>query len=194
MRIPPVLRAIVILFALSLAGCAGFPGSLGGEGEPAADNKSVAKNDNKTVTKKKSAGAKAVVKDNLIVAGKRIGPVTVGMPVSQLYDVMGEPTQSLKGRDSERYVFEDLQVVVDDADGAVVMVSTESPNYATADGLKVGLTDLAVKAGLAKLQGQLVIKEEGQTTTYFASGISVVVAGGLVKSISIRPVSGGPGS
>jgi hypothetical protein len=194
MRIALALRAPVVVFALSLAGCAGFSGLFGGEGEPAAENKPVAKSESKAAAKKKPAGTKAVIKDTLIVAGKRIGPVSVGMPVSQLYDVMGEPVQAVKGRGSERYVFEDLQVVVDEADGAVVTVLTESPDYASADGLKVGLTDLAVKAGLAKLQGQLVIKEEGDTTTYFASGISVVVTGGLVKSISVRPVSGGPSS
>jgi hypothetical protein len=180
MRIHLVLRAIVVVFALSLAGCGGFSG---GEKEPAADNKSVGK--------KRSAGMKAVVRDNLIVPGKRIGPVSVGMPVSQLYDVMGEPTQSVKERGSERYLFVDLQVVVDDTEGTVTTVSTESPNYATVDGLKAGLTDLAVKAGLAKLQGQLVIKEEGETTTYSESGIHIVVSGGLVRSISIRPVLGG---
>ena len=46
-----------------------------------------------------------------------------------------------------------LQVVVDDGDGLLVMVSTESPDFATADGLNVRLTDLAVKAKLAKGQG-----------------------------------------
>jgi hypothetical protein len=192
MRLAP--RAIVVAAGLSLAGCAGLSGMFGGEEAPATESKTAAKTESKPAVKKKSAATKPVVKDNLIVAGKRIGPVSVGMPVSQLYDVMGEPVQAVKGRGSERYVFEDLQVVVDEADGAVVTVLTESPDYASADGLKVGLTDLAVKAGLAKLQGQLVIKEEGDTTTYFASGISVVVTGGLVKSISVRPVSGGPSS
>jgi hypothetical protein len=188
------LRAIVVVVTFSLAGCAGVSGLLGGEGEPATESKTAAKSESKPAVKKKPAATKPVLKDNLIVAGKRIGPVSVGMPVSQLYDVMGEPIQATKGRGSERYVFEDLQVVVDEADGAVVTVSTESSEYASAEGLKVGLTDLAVKAGLAKLQGQLVIKEEGDTTTYFASGISVVVTGGLVKSISVRPVAGGPSS
>ena len=176
MRIHPVLRVISVVVTLSLVGCAGLLGS--GESE------SVPK-----PTEKKTAGTKPVLKDNLIIAGKRIGPVSVGMPVSQLYDVMGEPTQTTKGRGTERYVFESLQVVVDDADASVVMVSTESPDFATADGLKVGLTDLAVKAKLAKGQGQLFIQEEGETTSYFAAGIVVVVSGGHVKSISIRPVT-----
>jgi hypothetical protein len=39
--------------------------------------------------KKTFSATKGVVKDDLIVPGKRIGPVAVGMSVSQLYDVMG---------------------------------------------------------------------------------------------------------
>ena len=132
---------------------------------------------------------KSVVKDNTIVPGKRIGPVSVGMSVSQLYDVMGEPTQTQKGRGTERYVFEGLEVVVDDADESVSTITTGSADYATADGLKVGLTILAVKAKLVKLSGQLLIREEGETTTYFTSGMVVLVSGGQVKSITIRPVS-----
>ena len=166
MRIHPVLRAISVVVTLAVVGCAGLLGN--GESEGVSKP---------TESKKSSEGTKPVFKDNLIVAGKRLGPVSVGMPVSQLYDVMGEPTQTVKGRGTERYVFEGLQVVVDDADGSVVMVSTESPDFATADGLKVGLTDLAVKAKLAKGQGQLFIQEEGETTSYFAAGIVVVVIG-----------------
>jgi len=179
MRIYPVVRAIAMLVIISLAGCAGFGG-----GDTEAASKSAAK--------KKTANGmmKIVVKDNMIVAGKRIGPVSVGMPVFQLYDVMGEPAQSVKGRGTERYVFEELEVVVDDADEAVTTVTTDSPDFATADGLKVGLTDLAVKAKLAKVQGQLLIKEEGDTISYFTPGIVIVVSGGQVKSITIRPVSG----
>ena len=177
MRIHPILRAISVVVTLAVVGCAGFLGKGESEGE------------RKSTESKKSSGTKPVLKDNLIIAGKRLGPVSVGMPVSQLYDVMGEPTQTMKGRGTERYVFENLQVVVDDADASVVMVSTESPDFATADDLKVGLTDLAVKAKLAKGQGQLFIQEEGETTSYFAAGIVVVVSGGHVKSISIRPVT-----
>ena len=183
MQIHPVVRAIAVLVTVSLAGCAGMGGA--GRGEAETESTPVAK-------KKTSAGMKGVVKDYLIVPGKRIGAVSVGMPVSQLYDVMGEPTQSLKGRGTARYVFEELEVIVDDADGSVATVSTESADFATAEGLRVGLTDLAVKAKLAKLPGQLLIKEEGETSSYFTPGMIVVVSGGQVKSISIRPVLGAP--
>jgi hypothetical protein len=137
---------------------------------------------------------KIVVKDNLIVPGKRIGPVSVGMSVSQLYDVMGEPTQSEKVRGAERYVFEDLEVVVDDADQSVNSVAITSPGYATADHLKVGLTDLGVRAKLTNLSARLLIKEEADTMTYFTAGMAVVVSGGYVKSITVRSVSSVPNS
>ena len=180
MGIRPVVRAIALVMTVFFAGCSGISGMMGGESGTEA----------KPAAKKTPAGAKSVVRDNTIVPGKRIGPVSVGMPVSQLYDVMGEPTQTQQGRGNERYVFEGLEVVVDDADELGSTVTTGSADYATADGLKVGLTVLAVKARLVKLSGQLLIREEGETTTYSTSGIVVLVSGGQVKSITIRPVSG----
>jgi hypothetical protein len=180
MGIRPVVRAIALVMTVFFAGCSGISGMMGGESGTEA----------KPAAKKTSASAKSVVRDNTIVPGKRIGPVSVGMAVSQLYDVMGEPTQTQKGRGIERYVFEALEVVVDDTDESVSTVTTGSADYATADGLKVGLTVLAVKAKLAKLSGQLLIREEGETTTYSTSGMVVLVLNGQVKSITVRPVSG----
>ena len=111
MGIRPVVRAIALVMTVFFAGCSGMMGGESGtEAKPAA--------------KKTSASAKSVVRDNTIVPGKRIGPVSVGMPVSQLYDVMGEPTQTQKGRGIERYVFEGLEVVVDDTDESVSTVTT----------------------------------------------------------------------
>ena len=178
-RARPVLGAIPLVLTVSLAGCA----LLGGESQ--TDPNSVAR-------KKTSSATKGVVKDDLIVPGKRIGPVAVGMSVSQLYDVMGAPTQSEKGRGTERCVFEDLEVVMDDADQSVISVATQSADYATADDIKVGLADLGVRAKLAKLSGRLLIKEEGDTRTYFTAGMMVLVSGGHVKSITVRSVSSVP--
>ena len=174
-----VLRAIALVLTVSLVGCA----LLGGESQ--TDVNSVAR-------KKTPSAMKNVMKDNLIVPGKRIGPVSVGMSVSQLYDVMGEPTQSEKLRGTERYVFEDLEVVVDDADQSVNSVAIASSDYATADHIKVGLTDLGVRAKLANLSARLLIKEEAGTMTYFTAGMAVVVSGGYVKSITVRSASSVP--
>src|SRR4030095_10610062 len=174
--IHPVLRAIALVLTVSLVGCA----LLGGE----------SKTDLNSVARKKTLSVMSVMKDNLIVPGKRIGPVSVGMSVSQLYDVMGEPTQSEKLRGTERYVFEDLEVVVDDADQSVNSVAIASSDYATADHIKVGLADLGVRAKLANLSARLLIKEESGTMTYFTAGMAVVVSGGYVKSITVR--GGGP--
>jgi len=178
-----IARAIALVTTVFLVACS----SLGGGGESAPEAKPVAK-------KKSSASMKSVIKDNMIVPAKRIGPVSVGMSVSQLYDVMGEPTQSQKGHEVDQYVFEDLEVVVDDADESVSAVTTQSPDFATADGLKVGLSVLAVKAKLAKLSGPLLIREEGEMSTYYAGGMVVVVSGGQVKSITVRAASGASGS
>ncbi|HTT36049.1 MAG TPA: hypothetical protein VMH32_00115 [Burkholderiales bacterium] len=179
----PVARATALVATVFLVACS----SLGGGGESAPEAKPAAK-------KKSTASVKSVIKDNMIVPGKRIGPVSVGMSVSQLYDVMGEPTQTQKGHEQDHYVFEDLEVVVDDADESVSTVTTQSPDFATADGLKVGLSVLAVKAKLAKLSGPLLIREEGDTSTYYAGGMVVVVSGGQVKSIMVRATSASSGS
>ena len=175
-----VLRAIALVFTVSLVGCA----LRGGESQTDANS----------VKKRTSSAMKIVLKDHLIVPGKRIGPVSVGMSVSQLYDVMGEPTQSEKGRGTARYVFEDLEVVVDDGDQSVNSVAIASSDYATADHIKVGLTDLGVRAKLANLSARLLIKEEADTMTYFTAGMAVVVSGGYVKSITVRPGSSVPNS
>jgi len=173
MPIHSLVRLIALVLALSLAGCGGmFPESDKAEAKP----------------EQKKAPA-PVIQDTLIVPGKRIGPVSVGMMVPQLYDVMGEPAQAVKVQGTERYKFEGLEVVVDDVDESVKMVSTASPAYATAEGLKVGVSELAVRARLAKLPGQLVIKVEGDTTTYINTGLVILVSTGQVKSISVR---GGP--
>ena len=66
------------------------------------------------------------------------------------------------------------------------MVSTASPAYATGEGLKVGVSELAVRARLAKLPGQLLIKIEGDTTMYINPGLVILVSGAQVKSISVR--------
>ena len=174
-----VRRAITLVFTVSLVGCA----LLGGESQ--TDVNSIAK-------KRSSSAMKIVLKDNLIVPGKRIGPVSVGMSVSQLYDVMGEPTHAEKGRGTERYVFEDLEVVVDDGDQSVNSIAIASSEYATADHIKVGLTDLGVRAKLANLSARLLIKEEADTMTYFTAGMAVVVSGGYVKSITVRSASSVP--
>jgi len=177
-----IARAIALVTTVVLVGCS----SLGGGGESAPEAKSAPK-------KKSAVSMKSVIKDNMIVPGKRIGPVSVGMSVSQLYDVMGEPTQTQKGHELDHYVFEDLEVVVDDADESVSTVTTQSPDFTTADGLKVGLSVLAVKAKLAKLSGPLLIREEGETSTYYAGGMVVVVSGGQVKSIMVRATSASSG-
>jgi hypothetical protein len=165
------VRLIALGLALFLAGCAG----LSTESEKA---------EAKPVAQKKAP--MPVVQDAVIVPGKRIGPVSVGMLVPQLYDVMGEPAQAVKMQGNERYKFEELEVTVDEVDQSVKMVSTASPAYATGEGLKVGVSELAVRARLAKLPGQLLIKVEGDTTTYLNTGMVIQVSGGQVRFISVR--------
>jgi hypothetical protein len=171
MHIHPMVRLIALGLAFVLAGCAG----LSTESEKA---------DAKPGAQKKAS--MPVVQDTVIVPGKRIGPVSVGMLVPQLYDVMGEPAQAVKTQGTERYKFEELEVIVDEVDQSVKTVSTASPAYATGEGLKVGVSELAVRARLAKLPGQLLIKVEGDTTTYLNTGLVIQVSGGQVKFISVR--------
>ena len=116
----------VLVLALSLSGCAGTP----------------------TARPTKPAEKVAVIDDNQIVAGKRIGKVSIGMPTSQLLDVMGEPTKEYTNSNgsASSYEYGQLFLGVDHRDRSVASVSTTDSDYKTSSGLGVGSSELRVRA------------------------------------------------
>jgi hypothetical protein len=95
-----------------------------------------------------TAAASAQSNDNLIVPNRRIGKVTIGMSVAQLYNVMGKPNKTdvfaLQGESF--YQFNDLDVGVANDDQLVGSVLTSSSKYKTAEGLGVGSENLELRA------------------------------------------------
>jgi hypothetical protein len=91
--------------------------------------------------------------DHLIVPWQRIGPVTLGMTASDLVRVLGEPTQKNRGPVVTLYYWkDDLTVTVRNDEANVTQICALSADYATAQGLRPGLSDSAVTALLGEAQ------------------------------------------
>lgn len=87
------------------------------------------------------------IHDTLIVPGKRIGPVSLGMTASQLFQTMGSPISSFQyddGRSDNTFSGEIIATVHNN--NKVCKVRTYSSRYATEKGLKVGSSALEVRA------------------------------------------------
>jgi hypothetical protein len=116
----------VLVLALSLSGCAGTP----------------------TARPTKPAEKVAVIDDNKIIPGKRIGKVSVGMSIVQLLDVMGDPTKEYTNSNGSAasYEYGQLFLGVDHRDQSIASVSTTDSDYKTSSGLGVGSSELRVRA------------------------------------------------
>lgn len=84
--------------------------------------------------------------EDLIVPGKSIGPVLIGMSVQELYRALGEPRSSDVGDDKTSYVFDGLQVGVENDSQRGYRVFATSPKYKLVKGISVGSSALAVVA------------------------------------------------
>jgi len=88
------------------------------------------------------------VHDFAIVPGERIGPIYLGMPLSQLLDVLGDPAESygwgMEGYPGMKHVYggtqhlRALQIVVHSRDQRVRAIMVTDPGYQTARGVRVG--------------------------------------------------------
>src|SRR3982751_800817 len=90
----------------------------------------------------------APIFDSAIVPGERIGPVALGMSGAQLLQAAGAPRTSnhsyTLGLTSAQFP-NGVDVNVRDSDNRVTNASTTSGRFATADGLRVGVTELEVR-------------------------------------------------
>jgi hypothetical protein len=84
--------------------------------------------------------------DNLIVPGKSVGPVAIDMSAQDLYRVMGEPRSSDVGEEKTSYVYDGLQVGVENDSQLVYRAFATSPKYKLEKGIAVGSSALAVIA------------------------------------------------
>lgn len=92
--------------------------------------------------------------DHLIVAGSRVGPISLGMSTQELYKAMGEPTESVTGNDGTwaSYSWEDLRVWTDLPSGQVSRILVGGPSYSIDHGLTIGASELAMRAYLPNPQ------------------------------------------
>ena len=88
--------------------------------------------------------------DKLIIPGERIGPISLGMPQADVLKILGTPPKSSIHTDGHsRYYYADLTVFIS-RDSRVLRILTNSPEYATAGGIRVGMTEPEVRAKLGK--------------------------------------------
>src|SRR6185436_3081175 len=80
--------------------------------------------------------------------GYRIGPISLGMTVKDLYLGLGNPASSRPGNGSTWYGFNGLEAEVFDSTQKVHRIVVESPSFATKEGIRVGASDLAARTAL----------------------------------------------
>jgi hypothetical protein len=97
--------------------------------------------------------------DNLIVPGQRIGPIKLGMTPTELYRAAGNLVSQSNPCDTNagcNYfffgAFGQPNLIAHVAAGRVDEITTSMPNYATAEGIKVGLAPLALEANWGPAQ------------------------------------------
>jgi hypothetical protein len=92
------------------------------------------------------AFAAPVRADDVIIPGKSIGPVLIGMTAQELYRAMGEPRSSDVGEDKTSYTYDGLQVGVENDSQRVYRAFATSPRYKLVKGIAVGSSALAAVA------------------------------------------------
>jgi hypothetical protein len=90
--------------------------------------------------------------DHRIVPWERIGAVQLGMPAAELMRNLGEPSQTIIGSlDTGVIIYHwgnDLHVFVKKEGEYVTQICALSPDYATAEGIRPGASETAIKAAL----------------------------------------------
>lgn len=115
-----------------------------------------------------TAPADPPVFDNLIVPGKRIGPLSPGMSAADLFRVLGPPDSSIRYFNS--HIWGKRWVVLDTSTNRAERVSTSDPRDATREGLRVGSTELEMTAKLGAPTGEKYDKPV-EAMNYCYSGI-----------------------
>lgn len=105
--------------------------------------------------------------DKLIVPGERIGPISLGMPQADVLKILGTPPESTIHTDGHsRYYYADLTVFIT-RDSRVDGIQTALPEYATAEGIRVGMTEPEVRAKLGKPKS---VDDKGSSLLWYTYG------------------------
>ncbi len=106
--------------------------------------------------------------DDLIIAGKRVGEVQIGMPLSTLLAVKGAPlrTAPIPNSDATTYTFpEGLTVGAHDE---VYWIIVEDARFHTETGVRPGTEQIFARASLGKPR---CVETRGETTLYDYGGL-----------------------
>ena len=123
--------------------------------------------------------------DHLIVPGRRIGSISLGMTASAVIKILGQPTRAFGSGAKQNYWWStfELGVGVDNQSQRVVSVGTMGPQWATARGLRVGDSEAKVKAQLG-VPRQTMWK--GQRRWYPGLFIMLDKSGGKIIEIDVK--------
>lgn len=133
------------------------------------------------------AAAPAPAPQFLIAPGRGIGPVTVAMHSAQANAAMGTPKATrtdsaghvwfmwFDGGDAAETQLGGLYAVVGNAGQILRIVVRYDPRYATANGLRTGVTEQAVVAAMGQPSSVDPLPRTGHRLMYAARGISFAV-------------------
>jgi hypothetical protein len=121
--------------------------------------------------------------DRLIVPGQRIGNVSLGMSLAQLYAARGAPKKTLTIPSGDtQYVWDDVLVWVNAGAQTVSSAAALSPVYKTAEGIGVGSSDLEVRA---KLGAPDCAPRRGSMLLYTNRQLTLGMEDGKVASVNL---------
>ena len=122
--------------------------------------------------------------DDLIVPGRRVGPVSIGMSEAAMRQLMGQPLETHQTEDSRMYEFRQMSVVVPTNTRRVELVIVPAPFYKTLTGITVGDEEAKISAALGK-----PARQTGRgvyVTTCYANGLVFNYYNGTVENIVVR--------
>jgi hypothetical protein len=119
--------------------------------------------------------------DHLIVPGVRLGPVHLGITDVELYRQLGDPQSTQPNGDvSMNYTYSNFGVSVSTHTHKVIQVLALDASYATAEGIKVGSSHLAIAAKLGIPRGPC----NRECTYYYKGGLGL----GTTEDGSVRTI------
>jgi hypothetical protein len=127
---------------------------------------------------------KVTGRDHAIVPGERIGPIALGMTATDLYRAMGEPKRvtHVEGFGTW-FEFGELSARINDQTQKVSTISVQGGEFATSDGVRIGSSELAVRAAYG---GPSAFRNAGNTTSLcYDRGLYVALTNGFVQSIRV---------
>jgi hypothetical protein len=130
------------------------------------------------------ASAPLTLDDDLVVPGERIGEVEIGMPLSTLMALKGNPlkTVPISGTEATSYTFDGLTVGAHDT---VYWIIATDPRFHTANGVAPGVEQIFARASFGKpkcvvTRDQVTVYDYGQL--YF----DVDNGSGKVRQIGVQ--------